>query len=146
MPANDLAITIDHTPSDEDAQAVEQGLRAHNARFFGPRDHRPLSFVLRDADGTVRGGLIAETSRGWLSVDTLWIDEALRGKGWGGRLLDMAEQEAVARGCRRALLDAWDGIAAPFYLHRGYHEVGRIRGGVTGYDYVYLVKELVSAS
>src|SRR5712692_3247481 len=41
----------------------------------------------------------------WLHIDNLWLDEALRGCGWGRRLLATAERVAVRRGCRGAWLD-----------------------------------------
>ena len=136
-------IRIDHAPTDADLEQVEAGLRAFDAAAVGPDDRRPLALVLRDGGGAVRGGLIGDTLRGWLYVDKLWIAAELRGLGWGSQLLDHAEREAVARGCRAAHFETSTHQAPAFYAGRGYREVGRIPALWAGADRIYLAKELV---
>lgn len=142
MAEGDRGITVDASPSHEDLAGVERGLGDYNRRFIGPPDRCPLSFVLRDAGGVVRGGLIGDTARGWLHVDELWADESLRGRGWGSRLLAAAERGARERGCRRAYLDTATFQAPGFYEKHGYREVGRIADFHSGFDIVYLIKSL----
>lgn len=135
--------TIDDEPTDEEVEAVERGLAAFNASVMGPSDRRDLKLVIRDADGVVRAGLIGDTARGWLYIETLWVDEAHRGLGWGSRLLERAEREATARGCRGIVLDTASYQAPEFYRRRGYVEYASLRDYVPGYHMHYLKKELV---
>lgn len=139
------AVVVDDAPADADLAAVEAGLSAYNRRFIGPPDRRPLAYVLRGVDGAVRGGLVGDTSRGWLYVDYLWVADDLRGSGWGSRLLEGGEREAVARGCHRAYLETNDYQAPAFYLRRGYAVVGRIPDFANGHDRIYLTKHLTAA-
>ena len=52
--------------------------------------------------GHVLGGAYGDTHYGWLYLSLLWVDEALRGQGWGTRLVELFEAEAVTRGCHGA--------------------------------------------
>ena len=143
-PGDASPVTVDDAPTEADLAAVEAGLSAYNRRFIGPPDRRPLALVLRGPDGTVRGGLVGDTSRGWLYVDYLWVADDLRGSGWGSRLLADAEREAIARGCPRAYLETNDYQAPDFYLARGYAVVGRIPAFANGHDRIYLTKHLAA--
>ena len=54
--------------------------------------------------------------RGWLQVRTLWISEAVRGQGYGSRLLEAAEAYAKERACGGVSLDTFsfqEGLFAP---------------------------------
>jgi GNAT superfamily N-acetyltransferase len=75
---------------------------------------------VRDADGKILGGLLGETYWGWLHVNILWLGDTLRHQGYGTRLIQMAEQEALKRGCENAFLDTMDFQALDFYLKLGY--------------------------
>ena len=46
--------------------------------------------------GLAVGGLLAARVWNWFSIEALWVDEPLRGRGFGGRLLREAEQAASA--------------------------------------------------
>lgn len=144
VPNDADTVTVDPAPTEADLAAVEAGLSAYNQRFIGPPDRRPLARVLRAVGGTIRGGLVGDTSRGWLYVDYLWVADELRGSGWGSRLLAEAEGEAVARGCHRAYLETNDYQAPDFYLRRGYAVVGRIPDFSGDHDRLYLTKHLMT--
>lgn len=53
-------------------------------------------------------------------MDIFWLHEDLRGQGYGTQLLQMAEQEAIARGCHQAHLDTFEFQAPGFYEKHGY--------------------------
>src|SRR5947208_9100036 len=88
---------------DETAGHVEAIVNRYNLEVMGS-DWRPLNLLLRLASGEVVGGLLGATEWGWLHVEVLAIEEPYRGKGCGSRLLEAAEREAVARGCKLAYL------------------------------------------
>ncbi|QVN21111.1 GNAT family N-acetyltransferase [Burkholderia pyrrocinia] len=108
----------------------------------GPNDFRPLAVLVTDAQGAVVGGLWGGTAFGWLHVDLLVVPEEARGQGTGTRIMDLAEAEAVARGCRSAWLDTFDFQARPFYEKRGHVRFGERPDYPVGHTRIFLTKKL----
>jgi GNAT superfamily N-acetyltransferase len=135
--------TLEENPASEDLDVVSEGLEAYNVAQTGVDDARRLAIFVRDAAGRIVGGLFGMTSWGWMFVDYLWLEEALRGRGYGRRLMAMAEAEAVARGCRQALLNTMSFQAPDFYLELGYEEVAVLEGFAGPHRRHYLKKTLV---
>jgi ribosomal protein S18 acetylase RimI-like enzyme len=122
-------------------RAVLSGLRGFNAKAVGRIDHVPLSVTLRDKRNIV-GGVIGDTHLGWLFVQWFWIDEKYRGKGFGQRLLGMAEEEARKRGARNVYLDTFSFQAPGFYQKLGYREFGRLNDYPAGHYRAWMTKAL----
>jgi len=97
---------------------------------------------IRGHDGSVGGGLLGETYWGWLHVGTLWVEEGLRGQGYGTKLLAMAEAEALRRGCKASYLDALDFRALPFYERLGYSVWGTLSDFPPGHSPYWVKKDL----
>jgi len=135
-------ITLTAAPDPADVQIVREGLDAHSAAHGSPVDWAPLALFVRDAQGVVVGGLTGGTYWGWLYVARLWIDERLRGQGYGGRLLAEAEREALRRGCHHAYLDTQDFQALPIYQKRGYTIYGVLEDMPIGHKRYSLQKRL----
>ena len=113
----------DPTPADTDA--IRHGLVEFNRQVLGPTEHHPVVFHLRGADGKFLGGLNGDVWLGQLTVEFLWVDESLRGQGYGHELLRRAERFAVERGATVAYLDTFDFQAGPAYYERqGYQVFG----------------------
>ncbi len=136
----DLAIIEDLT--DEDEQAILSGLRAHNERMLGPTDRRNLAIPLRNDAGQVDGGLVGYTGRGWLFIEMLFVPERLRGTGLAGRLLQMAEEEARARGCAGAYIDTINPSARRVYERQGYAVFGTLENFTGDFDITWMKKRL----
>lgn len=114
------SIELETSPNVDDVHAIYDGLSAYN-RLHAPNDnYQPLVLALRDPDGKVIGGLVGETYWSWLHVDALWLEESVRGLSFGTKLLNMAEQEAIRRGCRHSQLETHDFQALGFYQKQGY--------------------------
>jgi GNAT superfamily N-acetyltransferase len=82
---------------------------------------------VRDNNGLIRGGLLGDIWGGWLEVKILWLEESLRGAGLGRRLMEMAEAEARADGCRYGRLDSLTFQAPDFYKKLGYEVFARLK-------------------
>jgi GNAT superfamily N-acetyltransferase len=115
-------------PAPADVATVRAGLMRHNEAAAGPVTIRQHAWYLKDATGAIRGGLVGFFAWRWLSVDFLWIDEPLRGKGHGRALLEQAEGVARAEGCVGAKLDTYEFQARPFYERLGYEVYGVLEG------------------
>lgn len=142
--ASPYTVTYEETPDPADEQAVRDGLSRYNLAHTDNADDtfQRLDYFVRDADGTVIGGLIGGTYWGWLHVDILWLSEGLRHQGYGSRLLAAAEEEAVRRGCRHAHLDTMDFQALPFYQRHGYTIFGALHDLPPGHTRFFLQKHL----
>jgi ubiquinone/menaquinone biosynthesis C-methylase UbiE/ribosomal protein S18 acetylase RimI-like enzyme len=138
-----LWLSLEDEPPAADVAAIHAGLRSYNAQFVQPDGNQPLNVMLRAEDGSLAGGLLGYTWD-WLYVKTLWVTEAVRGQGYGARLLARAEAEAVRRGCRHAHLDTFSFQALPFYQKLGYQVWGQLDDLPPGHTRFFLRKELQS--
>jgi GNAT superfamily N-acetyltransferase len=125
-----------------DIAVIHAGLRSFNDAHAGPAGRRKVHLFARDSAESVIGGLMGSQLWGWLYVETLWVEEASRGRGLGTRLLAQAEAEAMAAGCTRALLDTFEFQALPFYERRGYSVFGVLENFPPGFRRYYLQKPL----
>ncbi len=138
-------VVRDEQPRSADLAAVRDGLTTFNRRHVGDDQYQSLAIFLRDAEGGVAGGLLGSTFSGWLYVNWLWVAEEVRGQGYGTRLLEEAEREAIRRGCEGAFLDTHDFQAPAFYQARGYDIFGELRDFPRGHSRFFLRKRLVAS-
>ena len=136
----DTIITLEEQPSAEDTRAVVTGLVAYNDSQAEPEGAARLVLLVRDGDGTIRGGLLGYTHWNWLFVGHLWVHESLREQGLGHELLARAEAEAAARGCRNAHLDTFSFQARGFYESLGYEVFGTLDDYPPGHRRYFLQK------
>lgn len=131
----------------EDA-AEENAIRAvladFNAEQGWPHAPEALRVLLREAGGAILGGLIATANWRWLWVRNLAVPRALRGQGWGARLLARAEDEARALGCVGVRLDTYSFQARGFYERQGYALSGEIADCPPGHTRYTMTKRLDS--
>lgn len=139
---NKYCIELTDSPAPEDVQVIREGLDAYNAAQGAVVDWVPLMLFVRDKRGAVVGGLTGGTYWGWLYIGRLWIEEGLRGQGYGSKVLEEAEQEALRRGCHHVYLDTQDFQALPFYQKRGYTVYGELEDLPLGHKRYSLQKKL----
>ena len=127
-----------------DTQAIDRGLTEHAiAAGIEPRNYRPLVIFLYDEGETPVGGLVGETVWGWLQVKELWVAQEYRGRGWGAKLLALAESHALNRRCHHAFLDTFDFQALSFYQQQGYEIFGSLADFPHGHVRYFVQKCLV---
>ena len=90
-----------------------------------PGDFRPVSIRV-ERNGALLGGLVGRTVRQWLFIDNIALPIAEQGARLGSRLIGLAEQEAISRGCTGAFLQTIQFQAPGFYLKLGYREFARL--------------------
>ena len=122
-----LTVEVTSQPSLEDVGALSEGLERFNLTVPAgrPREKTPLAVFIRD-DGRIVGGAYGDTHYEWVYLSLLWVDSALRGTGWGRRLVGQFETVAVGRGCLAAWVDTYRFQAPGFYERLGYREFGRL--------------------
>jgi GNAT superfamily N-acetyltransferase len=126
----------------EDVATLENAINEFNMRYTGDRNYRPVRIFLRDEANGLCGGIVADLWGGWMHIDTLWIDEALRGQDYGTRLIEAAEGEARAHGCHNAFVETFSFQARPFYEGLGYQVIATLDDYPAGEQHFVLKKQL----
>lgn len=126
----------------DDFDAVQKGLDDYNAATGPDATMVPLNVYTRDADGSLAGGLCAQTFWDWLYVGQVWVREARRGEGIGRELMDAAEGEARRRGCNHVYLDTVSLQAPGFYEKLGYRVIGTLEDFPPGERKFFMTKDL----
>ena len=123
---------------------IGNGLSEYNRLKAGYVDGRDLPIILRQSTtGEIIGGLMGRTTLGLLFIDLVYLPDEVRGQGIGTLMLEMAEKEAIARGCTAAVLFTITFQAPEFYKRHGYHELGRVEVAPPGATRVCMTKQLV---
>ena len=143
---SDTRIVSDPHASESLKQAVVDHLDAYNIGATGMAEYSPVNLFLKDQADEVLGGLLAAIWGGVLFIRILWVTEALRGEGFGQRLMEMAERRAVERGCRHVFVDTFSFQAPGFYEKLGYQVYAQAEDWPVGHTHHFLRKDLPPAS
>jgi ribosomal protein S18 acetylase RimI-like enzyme len=142
--ADALSIVVSADAGNSGAAHVGASLAAEIAARFGPRAEAPFS-VVAYAGQAVAGGIGGASHWRWCYIRQLWVAEAWRRRGLGGRLLAQAETLARARDCVGLYVDTFDAAAAAFYERAGFAVFGRIDGFPPGGARLFLQKNISAA-
>lgn len=121
-------------------ESLPDGMDVHACDVMNKPDALPLDISMDDLEGDVVAGIAAVTYRGTLYIDMLWIHPSLCGQGIGPRLVRMAEEAALQRGCTRARLTAVHRME--FYTRIGYGVTGKLQQFPHGHTIYCLAKDL----
>jgi len=136
-----VRISVEPRASDDDKRVVRERVDLYNIARTGFDECHEVSIFLRGDLGEIRGGLLGLVWGGWLHVQHLWVEEALRGGGHGRALLEAAEAFARERGCTDAHVESHSFQAPEFYEKLGYQRFGEI-AKPSGHGEVFLRKRL----
>jgi ribosomal protein S18 acetylase RimI-like enzyme len=141
-----LSINIAAEPTSAERDAVLTGLRAYNRLHAPAPGWLALTILLQDDDQQIFGGLVGKSGWDWLHVEFLWVAHQLQRQGFGRALLERAESEARARGCRGVHLDTHNFQAPGFYERMGYTEFGVLDEYPAGFKRHFMYKHLAEQS
>lgn len=142
MQTHNLKLEIETSPAPEDEQVVLAGLRRHNDEYVPWGADVTFAVFLRTFEGEIVGGVRAKAGRGWLHIATLWVEESVRGREYGTRLIAAAEAEARRLGCHSAYVDTFSFQARPFYERCGYEVFGTLDDFPAGHQRFFMRKSL----
>ena len=86
------------------------------------------------------GGALGEVWGGWLGLTFLWVAEPVRGKGYGKRLPEAAEEEAITQGCQGVCLGTYSFQTRPFYERLGYEVFVELPDNPPGHAFYFMKK------
>jgi GNAT superfamily N-acetyltransferase len=139
-------LVFDTDPDRAHIALLEDRLYEFNMRATGHTDGELYGIFLRDEQGAAIGGADGWTWGATCYVRHLFVPEALRGEGYGTRLMDMIETEAQKRGCALIVLESHDFQAPEFYRRRGFVATGSVEGYPRGHRNFTFVKRLVAGA
>ncbi|WP_137134092.1 GNAT family N-acetyltransferase [Rhizobium sp. FKY42] len=135
-------LVVTDKPEPDELGVIGENLAAFNDADVGPSERKALTVLVRDDAGALKAGINGYTGWGWLFTQWLWVDEALRGQGMAGRMLQAAEEEARARGCHSAWIDTFNPVAEKAYTRQGYEVFGELPDFPIGRTRKFLKKKL----
>lgn len=138
-------VVVDYAPTDADNAVVREGIIAFNESVLGERD-KPFSIFLKNDLGKVFGGIQAFLGTADVYIGVLWVESNLQKQGYGTKLLDAVEREAIKNGCTFSLVDTWDFQAEGFYLKKGYEQIEELKNYWLGHSKLFLRKNLKRSS
>ncbi|KHN90662.1 GNAT family N-acetyltransferase [Pectobacterium actinidiae] len=134
-----MNLNITNTPDSDEEEFVIASLWKHNEQYEAV-DISPLFLNFKDDENNIIAGLISRTWWGALEVQYLWVSEKYRKSGLGRQLMQVAEKEALKRGCHLAYVDTFGFQAKGFYEKLGYKEYGNLPGYAHKHTRHYLAK------
>lgn len=137
-------IVVESIANQQDIAAVGAMLNDYNVEQGLVYNPQSLSVFIRDSEsGRVIAGLKGSTHWEWLRIKLLAVHKAARKKGFGTKLLEAAEKEAIERGCKYAFVDTYSFQALPFYKKCGYEVFGELPEYPHGHSRLFMRKELI---
>lgn len=138
---------IDQQWNQEDSDYIRKKVIEHNLAKLPDEVKHPMkkiSFMLRNENEEILGGITGIIIWRHLHIDFLWVDGSVRGEGYGEKLLSLMEKTARENNCRLIQLDTFSFQAPDFYQKYGYQIVGIIEEHPTkDFQQYYLEKRLV---
>lgn len=126
----------------EDKKIMVDGMLSYHAQKGHPRKTETYSVTLKNKEGKLVGCVIVTFLWNGMHIDTLWVEESLRGKGYGRKLMEMAEKEGSKRGATIAYTDTFTWQAPEFYKKMGYEEYGKLEDFPPGNSLTYFYKKI----
>jgi GNAT superfamily N-acetyltransferase len=115
-----MKIEILDEPDEKLIDFLDKKIAEFNWANWEISERKPLAVQIKDDIGNIIAGSSARTFGNWLLINTLWVDESLRGKQLGTKILNELECAAKNRGCTLSMLDTLNFQAMPFYKKYGY--------------------------
>lgn len=129
-------------PKPKDYRVLSNGLLAHHSHQGHPRRSEVVHIFLKDKHKKVLAGVIMTVLWNGMEINSLWVEESLRGRGLGTTLMNMAEEEGKKRGCTIAYTNTFSWQAPGFYERSGYTSYGKLENFPPGSSLTYYSKKL----
>ena len=129
-------------PKPKDYKALSDGMLSYHNEQGHRRVSETINIFLKDNHKKVYGGVIVTVLWNGLEINSLWVEESLRGQGWGKKLMAMAETEGKIRGCTLAYTNTFTWQAPEFYEKLGYKPYGKLENFPPGNALTYFCKKL----
>lgn len=133
----------------KDRDFIRKKIIEHNVANLPGEANSPfeqMSFIVRNEEEVIIGGLTTTGFWRSLHIDFLWVDPAIRGTGIGEKLMARAEVYARSKEYRLMIVDTFSFQAPEFYKKQGFLEIGVVNNHPVGHNHYYLEKWLLDSS
>ena len=139
-------LSFEEQPNQEDIQVLIRGIAdyAKQKRGFDALDF--FAFFIRDENDTIVGGCNGGTLYGGLHIDSLWVSDVIRQKGWGTKLVNAALSYGKEKHCNFATVNTMDWEALGFYQKLGFKIEFQRSGFHKSSVFYFLRKEFLQAT
>lgn len=134
-------LVVECPPNAEDVKFLNTALQAYNDSKIGAFNPTPIFVTLRDAAGVLVGGALGGVLEKASQVSCVWVDEALRGQGYGTRLLQTLLQSVSGQGARVMIGPAVGEQQAAFARRVGFQTPLQIEDYPAGYTTYFILKQ-----
>lgn len=135
-------VSIESPPKTKTTGILEAGLLGHIADYE-PLISQQFAVFLRDETNSVRGGLSGYFYWDWFDLRYLWVDDTLKGQGWGKKLLQIAEVEVRERSHIGIVCDTASFQSLPFYQAQGFDIIATMKNRPPNYESYFIEKRLL---
>ncbi|PEJ57473.1 GNAT family N-acetyltransferase [Bacillus sp. AFS002410] len=129
----------------EDSDFIRKKVIEYNSNNLPDEKNAPsenVSFVIRNDQDDIVGGITGRIYWHHLSIEFLWVSEDYRHEGFGSNLIKQMEEFAIEKDCRLIKVDTFSFQAPAFYKMHGYKVFGVIEDHPKGYNQYYFEKRL----
>lgn len=141
-----MLIEVTSSPSREDLKIISDGIKLFNQKYMPDEvvfeDDTKFTVFAKNEKGEVIGGIRATAFWNYCIIELLWLSEDTRGFGVGTKLMEAAEQHAIAKGFKYIRTETLSFQAKPFYEKQGYSIFGELPDYPKGHTTYCLIKEL----
>jgi ribosomal protein S18 acetylase RimI-like enzyme len=126
----------------KDKAVVKNGLLSHHLKSGRQRKTETFNIILKNKSDDLVGAIVVTLLWNGMEINSLWVEESLRGKGWGRKLHKAAENEGLKRGATISYTNTFPWQAPKFYEKLGYKLYGKLEGFPEGSFLSYYSKNL----
>lgn len=124
---------------------ILKGLKAYNETKIVPYSRENFLLFVKNKSGQLIAGLSGDILGDLCGIHLLWVDEAHRQKGIGGKIIKELEKYALSKKCKIIQLDTTEFQANDFYRKHGYLATATLDKGFMGYTQ-YIMRKILSES
>lgn len=132
---------------DQDQEAINLGFKKHSKNISAPKyESKKINWIASNDRNETVGAITCKLLWDWIYIDELWIDEKIRGKGYGKQLIELVEEYANKNKLQGIWLWTQSWQAEDFYINLGYEEFTRFQNFPKGYERIGFRKYILTTS
>lgn len=121
-----MHVALEDDETGETFRGLIEGIKTFNREAMPGMKSKTLTVAIRDAHGTLHGGVVGRIAADSMYVEVVWNDDAVRGTGMGRKAMLMLENEARKHGATESWLYTMSFQAKPFYEKLGYSQFAEL--------------------
>jgi len=125
-----------------DTEELTTKLRHYNYQHAGDNSPQAIGCFIRDLQQELIGGIFAQLSWGWCSIELLWVNQDYRGHQLATQLVKDIEQYAVGEGINFFKVETASFQALEFYKKLGFEHYATLDNFPIGHKN-HLLKKII---